>query len=91
VPSTAPVLSIDEPQLIEWNGALRWMRTRQSAGQVRECATQAGGHATLFRGGDRSAGAFTPLTPPLAEIHRRLKAQFDPVNLFNRGRLYPDL
>jgi glycolate oxidase FAD binding subunit len=91
VPSTAPVLSINEPPLIEWNGALRWMRTRQSAEQVRECARQAGGHATLFRGGDRSAGAFTPLTPPLAEIHRRLKAQFDPVNLFNRGRLYPDL
>lgn len=91
VPSTAPVLSIHEPQLIEWNGALRWLRTRQSAEQVRECAKQAGGHATLFRGGDRSTGAFSPLTAPLAAIHRRLKAQFDPVNIFNRGRLYPYL
>lgn len=91
VPSTAPVLSIHEPQLIEWNGALRWLRTRRSAEQVRECAKQAGGHATLFRGGDRTTGAFTPLTAPLAAIHRRLKAQFDPVNIFNRGRLYPDL
>jgi len=91
VPSTAPALSIKQPQLIEWNGALRWMRTAQSAERVRECAKQAGGHATLFRGGERSAGAFTPLTAPLAAIHRRLKAQFDPVNIFNRGRLYPDL
>lgn len=91
VPATAPALSISEPQLIEWNGALRWLRTDQAADQVRECAKQAGGHATLFRGGNRSAGVFTPLTAPLAAIHRRLKAQFDPVNLFNRGRLYPDL
>lgn len=91
VPSTAPALSIAEPQLIEWNGALRWLRTPQSAQQVRECAQQAGGHATLFRHGDRSAGAFTPLAAPLAAIHRRLKAQFDPANIFNRGRLYPDL
>ena len=91
VPSTAPALSINEPQLLEWNGALRWMRTNRSAEQVRECAKQAGGHATLFRGGDRSAGAFTPLTAPLAAIHRRLKHQFDPVNIFNRGRLYSDL
>lgn len=91
VPSTAAPLSIRCPQLIEWSGALRWLQTEQSAQQVRECAKQAGGHATLFRGGDRSAGVFTPLAPTLATIHRRLKAQFDPAGIFNRGRLYPDL
>jgi glycolate oxidase FAD binding subunit len=91
VPSTAPVLSIKEASLIEWNGSLRWLRTNKSAEQVRECARQVGGHATLFRGGDRSAGAFTPLAAPIAAIHRRLKAQFDPANIFNRGRLYLDL
>jgi glycolate oxidase FAD binding subunit len=90
VPSSAATLSINEPQLIEWSGALRWLRTRLSAEQVRECAKQAGGHAILFRNGDRSAGAFTPLTAPLAAIHRRLKAHFDPMNIFNRGRLYHD-
>lgn len=91
VPSTAASLSIRAPQMIEWNGALRWLRTDQSVAQVRECARQAGGHATLFRGGDRSAGVFTPLTAPIAAIHQRLKAQFDPAGIFNRGRLYPDL
>jgi glycolate oxidase FAD binding subunit len=91
VPSTAASLSITDPQLLEWNGALRWLRTDQSAEQVPECARQAGGHATLFRGGDRSAGVFTPLTAPVAAIHQRLKAQFDPAGIFNRGRLYPDL
>lgn len=91
VPSTAEPLKIDAPRMIEWNGALRWLRTRHSVEQVRECARQAGGHATLFRGGDRSAGVFTPLAAPLAAIHRRLKAQFDPAGIFNPGRMYPDL
>jgi glycolate oxidase FAD binding subunit len=91
VPSTAPALSIHCSQLIEWSGSLRWLRTEQPARQVRECAAQAGGHATLFRGGDRSAGAFTPLTPALLTIHQRLKAQFDPAGIFNPGRLYTEL
>jgi glycolate oxidase FAD binding subunit len=90
VPSTANVLSIRCPELIEWSGSLRWLRTDQSPAQVRECARQAGGHATLFRG-DRSACVFTPLSPALAIIHRRLKAQFDPAGIFNPGRLYADL
>jgi len=91
VPSTAATLPVQCPQLIEWGGALRWLRTDQSAEQVREIATKAGGHATLFRGGDRSTGVFTPLTPTLTAIHRRLKAQFDPAGIFNPGRMYPDL
>jgi glycolate oxidase FAD binding subunit len=91
VPSTAAALPIQCPQLIEWGGALRWLRTDQSVQQVRELATKAGGHATLFRGGDRSQGAFTPLAPTLATIHRRLKAQFDPAGIFNPGRMYLDL
>ncbi len=91
VPSTAPALPDQSPQLIEWGGALRWLRTDHGPQEVRALATQAGGHATLFRGGDRSQGVFTPLTPTLAAIHRRLKAQFDPAGIFNPGRLYPDL
>jgi glycolate oxidase FAD binding subunit len=91
VPSTAAALPVQCPQLIEWGGALRWLRTDQSTEQVREVATQAGGHATLFRGGDRSKGVFTPLAPTLATIHRRLKAQFDPAGIFNPGRMYLDL
>jgi len=91
VPSTASRVPIHCAQLIEWGGALRWLRTDQSTQSVREVAKQLGGHATLFRGGDRPAGVFTPLAPTLAEIHRRLKAQFDPAGIFNPGRLYLDL
>jgi glycolate oxidase FAD binding subunit len=58
---------------------------------VRNAAAAAGGHATLWRGGDRGAGAFAPLSPALARIHRELKTAFDPDRVFNPGRLYPDL
>jgi glycolate oxidase FAD binding subunit len=91
VPSTAAALRIQCPQLIEWGGALRWLRTNKGVQQVRELATKSDGHATLFRGGDRSQGVFTPLAPTLATIHRRLKAQFDPAGIFNPGRMYLDL
>jgi glycolate oxidase FAD binding subunit len=57
---------------------------------VREAAARAGGHATLFRHGDKASGVFQPLPPPLHALHRRLKHAFDPVGIFNRGRLYPD-
>jgi glycolate oxidase FAD binding subunit len=34
---------------------------------------------------------FTPLSPPLAAIHRRLKSEFDPAGILNPGRLYAEL
>jgi glycolate oxidase FAD binding subunit len=91
VPSVAPAAVLDGPQLIEWGGALRWVRTEAGAPRLRAAAVAAGGHATLFRGGDKASGVFQPLSPALAAIHRRLKAQLDPQRIFNRGRMYPDL
>ncbi len=57
------------------------------------CARQrnsGGGHATLFRGGDKSAGVFHPLPPALAAIERKLKLTFDPAGIFNPGRMYAE-
>jgi glycolate oxidase FAD binding subunit len=90
VPSCAAPLDLAEPQLIEWGGALRWLRTRRPAAEMRARAQALGGHATLFRGGDRAPGVFTPLAPALNAIHRRLRAQFDPHGIFDGGRLYRD-
>ena len=50
----------------------------------------AGGHATLFRGGDKTGGVFAPLQPALMEVHRRLKQSFDPYGVFNSGRMYSE-
>lgn len=87
---TAPLALPGEP-LIEWGGALRWLTFDGPAAHVREAAARAGGHATLFRGSDKSAGAFQPLPAPLMAIHKNLKRSFDPQGLFNPGRLYADL
>ena len=86
VPSMAPPLG--SAQLIEWGGALRWTRGGQG---LRDIAKRAGGHATLFRGADKSAGAFAPLDPVLMRLHRQLKSAFDPAGILNPGRLYAEL
>ena len=91
VPQTAPELHLHGEQLVEWGGAQRWLTTAQPDAQVREAAAAAGGHATLFRARDKSAGVFAPLSAPLLRIHRELKKSFDPQGLFNPGRLYAEL
>jgi glycolate oxidase FAD binding subunit len=95
VPQTAPLLALPYAQCIEWHGGQRWLWAPLSAQQeLRQAAAAAGGTATIFIAPDGydtgTTGRFTPLTPPLDRIHRRLKAEFDPAGIFNRGRLYPD-
>lgn len=91
LPQTAPLLALAGDELIEWHGAQRWLSTSLPPQPVRDAAAAAGGHATLFRGRNKSAGVFAPLTPPLRLIHERLKHSFDPNGILNPGRLYPGL
>lgn len=77
--------------LLEWNGTQRWLKADLDSQEIRKKAIRLGGHATLFRGGDKSTGVFTPLATPLMTIHQNLKHQFDPDKVFNPGRLYPTL
>jgi glycolate dehydrogenase FAD-binding subunit len=88
VPQTAEPLDLGTAPLIEWGGGLRWIAGDADAMRVRTSAERAGGHATLFRGGDKSAGVFHPLAPAIMKIHRRLKAAFDPAGILNPGRFY---
>lgn len=91
VSSTTPPLGLEGRQLIEWGGALRWLKSAAPAAAIREAAQRAGGHATLFRAADKSAGVFAPVDPLLLRLHRALKAEFDPAGILNPGRLYPEL
>ncbi|MGJ7915697.1 glycolate oxidase subunit GlcE [Massilia sp. LXY-6] len=91
VPSTVGAIDLGAPQLIEWGGAQRWLRAdgdAATAERIRAKVAACGGHATLFRGGDKRVGVFQPLAPAIARIHERLKAGFDPANIFNPGRMY---
>jgi len=92
VPSTSAVLELPGAQLVEWGGAQRWLRAGDAAA-ICTAAERAGGHATLFRADDAQkakAGVFTPLSAPLARIHRQLKRAFDPQGVFNPGRMYQE-
>lgn len=94
VPSHASAIILRGEQLIEWGGAQRWLQVEddsaERAAAIRRTAAAAGGHATLFRGGDKSVGVFHPLAPAVAAIHERLKQSFDPKGIFNPGRMYAD-
>jgi glycolate oxidase FAD binding subunit len=91
VPSTVGAIVLGSPQLIEWGGAQRWLRAPGDAAtseRIRATVRACGGHATLFRGGDKRIGVFQPLAPAIARIHERLKAGFDPAGIFNPGRMF---
>ena len=88
VPQTAAPMAQAHAQLVEWGGGVRWINGDADAASLRAEAARAGGHATLFRGGDKSVGVFHPLEPAVMKIHRRLKDAFDPAGILNPGRMY---
>ena len=90
LPQSASHVSLHGKGMIDWGGGLRWYSSDESSETIREAAIKAGGHATCFRGGDRQQ-VFSPLSPVLHSIHKRLKQAFDPEGLFNPGRMYEDI
>lgn len=91
VPSHASAIILRGEQLIEWGGSQRWLKvgdTDADVDSIRRTVAASGGHATLFRGGDKGVGVFHPLAPAVAKIHERLKQSFDPAGIFNPGRMY---
>lgn len=91
LPPAIPGLDLPGRQFIEWGGAQRWYRGELDPDAVRRAARDAGGHATLFRGGNRDGDVFEPVTPALMAIHRKLKQAFDPDGLLNPGRMFGEL
>ena len=75
----------------DWAGALLWAGARADEGpRLRALAEQAGGHAMLLRApAARRAelGVFAPQPAALAAVAASVKAAFDPLGLFNPGRL----
>lgn len=90
VPPAAPLLNLPGQSYLDWGGALRWLKNPLPADVIRASAVKLGGHATLFRGGERTGSVFHPLPPALLALHKRLKNAFDPHGIFNPGQLYPE-
>jgi glycolate oxidase FAD binding subunit len=91
LPPGAPSVSLQRKCLIDWGGALRWIRSDKHPDEIFRGLAEIGGHATLFRGGNREGQIYQPLPAPLMTLHKRLKRAFDPQGLFNPGRLYAEL
>ncbi|WP_332861148.1 glycolate oxidase subunit GlcE [Janthinobacterium svalbardensis] len=93
LPPHASAVILKGRQMIEWGGAQRWLKLdadadADSARHIRQAVAALGGHATLFRGGDKAVGVFHPLAPAIATIHQRLRQAFDPAGIFNPHRMY---
>jgi glycolate oxidase FAD binding subunit len=76
------------PLFIDWGGAQRWVRGEQNRCALEDSAEAAGGHLTLYRGGDRYSEVKHPLNALQRGLHQRLKHAFDPEGILNPGRLY---
>ena len=79
--------------LYDWQGGLIWLRMEAGteAALVRKTIAAFGaGHATLVRANEAARIAtpvFQPQPPALAALTARVKAAFDPANIFNPGRM----
>jgi glycolate oxidase FAD binding subunit len=75
----------------DWAGAVLWLAAEPSDGaRVRAIAAKANGQAMLLRASAQSRsrlGLFAAQPPALAQLGRAVKAAFDPLSLFNPGRL----
>ena len=75
----------------DWAGGLLWIAAAASeAPRIRALAAEVGGHAMLLKApAERRAalGIFAPQPPALAAISNTVRASFDPLGLFNPGRL----
>ncbi len=70
-------------QTIDWGGAQRWLRCSSTAlPAVREWARAQGGHASVFRGAASDQERVATLQPALADVQTKIKAGFDPYNVF---------
>jgi len=85
--------------LYDWSGGLVWLALAPCPGAgaktIREAiARNGGGHATLVRAGYETRSeipVLEPQAPMLAALTQRLKAQFDPYDILEPGRLWAEV
>jgi glycolate oxidase FAD binding subunit len=80
--------------IYDWGGGLIWAALPPSAdagaGMLRTKLKAIDGHATLIRGSDAvrcAIDVFHPHDAGVAALNKRVKASFDPRDIFNRGRM----
>lgn len=82
VPPATPVLNISGHWFYDWAGGLRWLKTTVPAATVFSSVAVHGGIARLFRSAQSSPWPQAELAPHLAQLNARVRAAFDPDELF---------
>jgi glycolate oxidase FAD binding subunit len=85
--------------IYDWGGGLVWLATDgdladAGANVIRQALDRFGGHATLIAAPAAlraSTSVFDPLPAPLKALHARIKSGFDPLSVFNPGRMHQGL
>ncbi|HEY1711240.1 MAG TPA: FAD-binding protein [Rhizomicrobium sp.] len=78
----------------DWAGGMVWIGMEESGAHIHDLAVQHGGHATLVRASEATrarVSPFPPLSPERLALTRAVKAAFDPLGLFNPGRMVEGL
>lgn len=93
-PSDAPHVAKElnaKHWLGDWAGGVIWLAAAPTdAARIRKLAADVKGQAMLLRASPESRtlhGLYAPQPPALAALGRAVKAAFDPLSLFNPGRL----
>ncbi len=83
---------IDSPLWLgDWAGGLLWVATLPRSDAVRTIAKAAGGYAILTRADEDTRERIAPFESEdeaRAQLTRAVKAAFDPMGLFNPGRMW---
>jgi glycolate oxidase FAD binding subunit len=79
----------------DWAGGLLWIGTcandEVAAQRIRTAAVSHGGHATLLRASEhmrRRIPVFQPGPSHVGALNKSVKAAFDPLGIFNPGRMF---
>ncbi len=75
--------------MADWSGGQWWVCSDAPPEKIRGPVSEVSGHAIMFRGGDRTGDVFPPLPPPMASLQARIRAAFDPEEIFNPGKISP--
>ncbi len=86
-PATAEI-ELNGDWFYDWAGALRWLKTNESAERVFTAAEKVNGHAQLFRGESQNGDVFEPLAGKLQQLNHNVKLAFDPSAIFNPMRMH---
>lgn len=89
LPAFAPLADLAGEYLIEWAGALRWLKSDVEPARIIKYVGEYGGHARRFGGADTAVLEHAELPEPLMRLHVRTRNAFDPLRIFNPGCLHP--